>query len=41
MKRFTAHPKLDPETGEMVFFGYSIGEMPFANGVAQFSRKGP
>ena len=20
---FTAHPKLDPETGEMVFFGYS------------------
>jgi carotenoid cleavage dioxygenase len=25
-KRFTAHPKLDPETGEMVFFGYSAGE---------------
>jgi carotenoid cleavage dioxygenase-like enzyme len=23
--RFTAHPKIDPETGEMVFFGYSIG----------------
>lgn len=22
--RFTAHPKIDPETGEMVFFGYSI-----------------
>jgi carotenoid cleavage dioxygenase-like enzyme len=22
--RFTAHPKLDPETGEMVFFGYSV-----------------
>ena len=22
-KRFTAHPKIDPETGEMVFFGYS------------------
>jgi carotenoid cleavage dioxygenase-like enzyme len=22
---FTAHPKLDPETGEMVFFGYSVG----------------
>jgi len=20
--RFTAHPKIDPETGEMVFFGY-------------------
>jgi len=27
--RVTAHPKLDPETGEMVWFGYSIGEMPF------------
>jgi carotenoid cleavage dioxygenase-like enzyme len=23
--RFTAHPKLDPETGEMVFFAYSVG----------------
>ncbi|HMI95826.1 MAG TPA: carotenoid oxygenase family protein, partial [Micropepsaceae bacterium] len=23
--RFTAHPKLDPETGEMVFFGYNVG----------------
>jgi carotenoid cleavage dioxygenase len=23
--RFTAHPKMDPETGEMVFFGYSAG----------------
>jgi carotenoid cleavage dioxygenase len=34
MKRFTAHPKIDPETGEMVFFGYSIGEMPFTNTVA-------
>lgn len=22
---FTAHPKLDPVTGEMVFFGYSVG----------------
>ena len=21
--RFTAHPKIDPETGEMIFFGYS------------------
>jgi carotenoid cleavage dioxygenase len=27
--RVTAHPKLDPETGEMVWFGYSIGEIPF------------
>jgi carotenoid cleavage dioxygenase len=24
----TAHPKLDPETGEMVWFGYSTGQMP-------------
>src|SRR5262249_12390085 len=23
--RFTAHPKIDPRTGEMVFFGYSVG----------------
>ncbi len=23
--RFTAHPKIDPETGEMVFFAYSAG----------------
>ena len=27
--RVTAHPKIDPDTGEMVWFGYSIGEMPF------------
>ena len=33
-KRFTAHPKIDPETGELVFFGYMIGEMPFSNGLA-------
>ena len=23
--RVTAHPKIDPETGEMVWFGYSVG----------------
>ncbi len=32
--RFTAHPKLDPETGEMVFFGYGVGAMPFGAGMA-------
>lgn len=29
-KRFTAHPKLDPLTGEMVFFAYSTGAMPLS-----------
>jgi len=33
-KRFTAHPKIDPETGEMVFFGYGVGEMPLSAGMA-------
>jgi len=33
-KRFTAHPKMDPETGEMVFFGYGVGPMPFSKGMA-------
>jgi len=32
--RFTAHPKMDPETGEMVFFGYSAGEGFFTDKVA-------
>ncbi|HEX6859650.1 MAG TPA: carotenoid oxygenase family protein [Caulobacteraceae bacterium] len=32
--RFTAHPKFDPETGEMVFFAYGVGEMPFSNVVS-------
>jgi carotenoid cleavage dioxygenase-like enzyme len=26
--KFTAHPKMDPETGEMVWFAYSAGQMP-------------
>jgi len=26
--RFTAHPKMDPETGEMVWFAYSAGAEP-------------
>lgn len=32
--RFTAHPKFDPETGEMVFFGYGVGDVPLSNGMA-------
>jgi carotenoid cleavage dioxygenase len=32
-KRFTAHPKIDPETGELVFFGYGIGDTPVAPGM--------
>jgi carotenoid cleavage dioxygenase len=31
--RFTAHPKMDPETGEMVFFGYSAGPGFFSENV--------
>ena len=31
MSRFTAHPKTDPETGEMLFFAYSAGDMPLNN----------
>jgi carotenoid cleavage dioxygenase-like enzyme len=32
--RVTAHPKLDPETGEMVWFAYSAGEGPLNATVA-------
>jgi len=32
--RFTAHPKIDPETGEMVFFAYSAGDGFFNDQVA-------
>jgi len=32
--RFTAHPKLDPETGEMVYFGYSAGQGFFSDDLA-------
>lgn len=31
--KFTAHPKIDPETGEMVFFGYGVGAMPLGAGM--------
>lgn len=33
-KRFTAHPKIDPETGELVFFGYMAGDVPLSRGMA-------
>jgi carotenoid cleavage dioxygenase len=29
--KFTAHPKMDPETGEMVWFGYWAGPQPLNN----------
>lgn len=29
--KFTAHPKMDPETGEMVWFAYSAGPMPLTD----------
>jgi carotenoid cleavage dioxygenase-like enzyme len=29
--RFTAHPKIDPVTGEMVWFAYSAGSVPLNN----------
>jgi carotenoid cleavage dioxygenase len=32
--RVTAHPKLDPATGEMIWFGYSVGDRPFSNTVS-------
>jgi carotenoid cleavage dioxygenase len=28
--RVTAHPKLDPKTGEMIWFGYGVGPQPFS-----------
>jgi carotenoid cleavage dioxygenase-like enzyme len=32
--RVTAHPKIDPTTGEMVWFGYGVGEMPLSAGMS-------
>ncbi len=32
--RVTAHPKLDPKTGEMTWFGYGVGEMPLSAGMS-------
>jgi carotenoid cleavage dioxygenase-like enzyme len=33
-RRFTAHPKTDPETGELVFFAYRAGEDLFSERIA-------
>lgn len=32
--KVTAHPKIDPVTGEMIWFAYNVGEMPFSKGVS-------
>lgn len=32
--RVTAHPKLDPKTGEMIWFAYGVGDMPLSAGVS-------
>ncbi|MDQ2859146.1 MAG: carotenoid oxygenase family protein, partial [Pseudomonadota bacterium] len=32
--RVTAHPKIDPVTGEMTWFGYSTGDMPLNSTVS-------
>jgi carotenoid cleavage dioxygenase len=32
--RFTAHPRVDPETGELVFFGYKAGKGYFSDQIA-------
>jgi len=43
---FTAHPKVDPETGEMLFFGYQISQPPYlqysiANSNGELSQTTP
>jgi len=32
--RVTAHPKLDPATGDMAWFAYGVGPMPFSRGMS-------
>lgn len=32
--RVTAHPKIDPVTGEMVWFAYGMGDMPLSPGMS-------
>jgi len=40
---FTAHPKVDPRTEEMIFFGYNMETKPFVNYavVDKYGKKGP
>ncbi|MDP3749115.1 MAG: carotenoid oxygenase family protein [Phenylobacterium sp.] len=32
--KVTAHPKVDPKTGEMIWFGYGVGDMPLSAGMS-------
>lgn len=32
--KVTAHPKIDPKTGEMIWFGYGVGDMPLSAGMS-------
>lgn len=32
--KVTAHPKIDPKTGEMVWFAYGVGQMPLSAGMS-------
>jgi len=32
--KVTAHPKIDPASGEMTWFAYNVGDRPFANGLS-------
>lgn len=38
--RVTAHPKIDPVTGEMLWFAYGVGDMPLSAGMS-FGVTGP
>lgn len=32
--KVTAHPKIDPKTGEMIWFAYGVGEVPLSAGMS-------
>ena len=38
--KVTAHPKIDPKTGEMLWFAYGVGEMPLSAGMS-YGRTAP